>query len=144
MHHKAVGLDVLSAQVLGAPVPDGGEDGHEAAAQVGHGVLHPGRDLGVDGAGDKAVGFQLPQLEGQHPGGGGNVLLELGEAQGSAAETPEDQGFVLAADQLQGGFHRAMVVLFHRKLLAVRGDGIQKDSMAQKGAYLQFLNRMIK
>ena len=62
VHHEAVWLNILAPQVLRTPVPDGGEDGHQAAAQVRHGIFHPGRDLGVDGAGDQTVGFQLPEL----------------------------------------------------------------------------------
>ena len=109
-HHKAIRLDILTAQVFCAPIPDGGEDGHEGAAQVRHGVFAPGRDLGVDGPGDETVIFQLPELERQHPGSGGDSLLKLRKAQGPGGEVPEDQGLVLSADEAQGGFDGADLV----------------------------------
>ena len=119
-HHKAVWLDALASQVLGAPVADGGENGHQAAAQVGHGVFHPGRNLRIDGSGYQAVPLQLPKLQGQHPGGGRDVLLKLGEAEGAAAKPPEDQRLVFSADEGEGGFNGADVV--HGSLHSYRID----------------------
>ena len=63
---------------------------------------------------DQLLGFQLPQLLGEHLGRGADHLLQLGKAKLAAGQVPENQGLVFAANEIQGGFHGAVVHKFHK------------------------------
>jgi hypothetical protein len=104
------GADALHVEL--APVAEGAEGALEGEAVVGEGVFDLRGDGGVDGAGDDAVGLELAEVLGEHLlGDAGDLAAQLGEAVGALVEPPEDQGFPLAAEDVEGGFDGAVVRL---------------------------------
>ncbi len=114
-HHKAAGLFVLAAQVIGAPVPHSHQDGHQAFSRLRQGIFHFGRNYRENLPVDQLLGFQLPQLLGQHFGGGADDFPQLGKTELFLRQMPKDQGLVLSADEVQSGLHRAVIFFFHGK-----------------------------
>ena len=94
-HHEAAGFRVLPAQIVRTPVPHGYENGHQTAAGFRQGVFHLGRDDGIHLPVNQTIGFQFPQLLGQHFWRRlGNGVLELAVAMSALQEMPEDDAFV--------------------------------------------------
>jgi hypothetical protein len=85
------------------------QDREEGPAELGDGVLHPGRHLGVDRPLHDAVPLQFPELPGEHLRvDAGEFPLQLGETFDPVAEVPEDERLPFAADDLEGRLDRAV------------------------------------
>lgn len=96
------------------------QDGFQGTPFFGDGIFHPGRDLGVHGAADQAVGFQFPQLVGQRPLGYlGDLAHQFAETLGAVADQAlQNQRFALASDHFQGDFHLTSNLYFFHKILS--------------------------
>lgn len=134
--HKQGGLPLFSAAGAGGPGAEGEDDGFEGAAARGEGVVDARGDLGVDGAGDEAVGFELAELlDEDFLGDGGKGAVEFGEAPGAGEELPEDGDFPFAADHGESGFGgTAGVQAGHVNY------SILLDSITAMGCYCTFMN----
>lgn len=54
----------------------------DASPEIRQGIFHPGRNDRIDLPAEQSVRFQLPQLLGEHLGGGaGNLQAQLGKAE---------------------------------------------------------------
>ena len=73
-------------------------------------VFYSGRDHREDLAVDEPIFFQFTELLGEHLGRGGrNGAAQFGKAHGAGNEFPQDECFVLAADEAERGFHGAVL-----------------------------------
>lgn len=88
-------------------------DGLEGAAIIGERILHARRHFGKDRASDDSVGFEFPQLPGQHPvTDTGCLAAQFGEALRPAAAHVADQDCLpLATDHREGGLHGTTIYL---------------------------------
>ena len=88
-HHGAVGLNVLAAKILCAPIPHFCQNGHQTASQVGHGIFHLRGNHRVYRPGDQILLFQFPKLVGQYSGGSGtDDFLQFIEPKGPICQMP--------------------------------------------------------
>lgn len=86
--------------VLFGPDPNATEGSAEAEAQLSERVVDAGRNDGMDGAGDEAVGLHLPKRFCQHLlTHGAEKVCDLGEAKGAVlGENFEDEHRPLVGD----------------------------------------------
>ncbi len=103
------GLATDARDMRAAPTAGELDERAQALAVVGEGVLHLGRDLRVDLAGDNAVALQLAQLRGQHfLGASRDEPLQFVESADFIAEIPQDQHLPSAANHVDRNFDRAV------------------------------------
>ena len=106
-----VGVDVIRrAEVRFAPQQHVVQHRQKALAHGREGVLHPGRNLGIDLPVEKAVGLQLAELPGQ---GGLSDAVQAAQQRPEAlypveGHIPQDQDFPLPAEhRLQAAHGKA-------------------------------------
>lgn len=101
--------DAEGGEVGVAPVVHRVDDRHQGAPQWREGVFGLWGDDGIEAAADEAVGHQLAQLLGQHLRRGvGDGIAQRAVAERPAdVQVPKNDGFVFAAEDRQGGLHRA-------------------------------------
>ena len=106
-----VGVDVIRrAEVRFAPQQHVVQHRQKALAHGREGVLHPGRNLGIDLPVEKAVGLQLTELPGQ---GGLGDAVQAAQQRSEAlypveGHIPQDQDFPLPAEhRLQAAHGKA-------------------------------------
>jgi hypothetical protein len=112
--------------VDGGPIAQGGGGVQQRRAEFGQGVLHAGRNGGIDGAGQQTVTFELPQGQCEHPlGDAGDGTVKLAEAQRAVAELSDDQDAPLVADHAKDLQHLRAHVLVGLAAFARVDDGCQ-------------------
>lgn len=101
-------LQDLGAVAL-APVLHGIQDRAHALPKLRKGVLHTGRDLGVDGTGDDPIRLQLTQSVREHLLADAlQALMQFVEAPWALHQVSQNQQLPLAPDELDRGLHRAI------------------------------------
>ena len=114
-------LNCFLCFVVVAPILHGHQNWTHGFAKLGEGVFDAGRNLGVDGAGDDAVGLHLTEALRQHfLTDSVQTLVQLVEAPRAYQKIPDDQEFPFVSDKLYRGGHRAIrkfVFCFHGETL---------------------------